>query len=79
MQTCHLLFVAEITRAEMTRVVKEISVKPVLTVTDDKLLEQQGAMVLLRPEGNRLVFEIDQAMAERANLKFSSRLLRLAR
>jgi hypothetical protein len=79
MQTCHLLFVAEISRTEMNRVVKEIAAKPILTVTDDKLLEQEGVMVLLRPEGNRLVFELDQAMAERANLKFSSRLLRLAR
>jgi hypothetical protein len=78
-QTCHLLFVAEITRPEMTRVVKELAARPVLTVTDDKLLEQEGAMVLLRPEGRNLVFEIDRIMAERVNLKLSSRLLRLAR
>jgi hypothetical protein len=78
-QACHLLFVAEITRSEMTRVVKEIAARPVLIVTDDELLGQEGAMVLLRPEGNRLVFEIDLATAESVNLKISARLLRLSR
>jgi hypothetical protein len=78
-QACQLLFVADIPRSEMARVVKAIAGRPVLIVTDDKLLEQEGAMVLVRPEGDRLVFEIDLAMAERVNLKVSSRLLRLAR
>jgi hypothetical protein len=78
-QACHLLFVAEITRSEMTRVMKAIAARPVLIVTDDKHLEQEGAMVLVRPEGNHLVFEIDLAMAESVNLKISARLLRLAR
>jgi hypothetical protein len=79
MKTCHLLFIAEITRPEMTRVVKEIATRPILTVTDDVILEEEGAMILLRPEGDYLVFEIDHAMAQRVNLNISSRLLRLAR
>jgi hypothetical protein len=78
-QTCHLLFVAEIPRSEMTRVVKAIAARPVLIVTDDELLEKEGAMILVRPEGDRLVFEINLAMAESVNLKVSARLLRLAR
>jgi hypothetical protein len=76
---CNILFVAEIKREEMNRIVEEINKRPVLIVTDDEALVKAGAAIFLRPEGRRLVFEIDLSVAKSAQLEISARLLRLAR
>lgn len=76
---CQVLFLTETDRMTDTRVLREISGLPILTVTDDEAVARTGAMIFLRPERQRLVFEINVAAARSANLNISSRLLRLAR
>ncbi len=76
---CHVLFIAEVGRTEFAQIKREIAGYPVLTVTDNESLAQSGVAIFLRPERQRLVFEIDANTARNANLNISARLLRLAR
>jgi hypothetical protein len=52
--------------------------KAVLTISNSRDFLQQGGMVALMQERTRLGIRINLPPANRANLKFSSRLLRLA-
>jgi hypothetical protein len=76
---CHLLFIAESDNIETSRMIQSIALQPILTVTEDLTLVDKGVMILLRPEGKRLVFEIDHNTAKKSQLNISSRLLRLAK
>ncbi len=76
---CHVLFIAEVGRSEFAQIKREISGQPILTVTDNESLAKSGVAIFLRPEHQRLVFEIDANAARNANLNISARLLRLAR
>lgn len=51
----------------------------VLVVADDPAALNRGAAVALGLEGDRVVFDINQEVAARANLKVSYKLQRLAR
>lgn len=76
---CHVLFIADVERAEFAQLKREIAARPVLIITDNEQLAKSGVAIYLRTEGQRLVFEIDANAAKRANLNISARLLRLAR
>lgn len=76
---CQMIYIAETGHVQAVRIMQEIIALPVLTVTDDERLAEEGMTIFLRPEGQRIVFEIDTAAAKRVNLNISSRLLRLAR
>lgn len=76
---CHVLFLAESERMADAKILRGISGQPILTITDDEAIARNGAMIFLRPERQRLVFEINVGAAKNANLNISSRLLRLAR
>lgn len=76
---CHVLFLAESERMADAKILRGIAGQPILTITDDEAIARSGAMIFLRPERQRLVFEINVGAAKNANLNISSRLLRLAR
>jgi hypothetical protein len=76
---CHVLFIAELARSEFAQLKREIAGQAILTVTDNADLAKSGVAIFLRPEHQRLVFEIDAGAAKLANLNISARLLRLAR
>jgi hypothetical protein len=75
---CHILFIAEVERPEFALLKREIAGRAILTVTDNEALAKSGLAIFLRPERQRLVFEINTNAAISANLKISARLLRLA-
>ncbi|MEO7649663.1 MAG: YfiR family protein [Bryobacteraceae bacterium] len=50
---------------------------PVLTIGDEDRPQASGAMVNLTVEGGRTRFRLNPELARRANLRFSSKLLRL--
>jgi hypothetical protein len=52
---------------------------PVLTVTDGERLAEQGAMINLRLRDRKVRFDVNVEAADRAGLKLSSQLLKLAR
>ncbi len=78
---CRMLFLASTLEDDsaLLKFVRETVGQPILTVTDDERLQDKGPAIFLRPDGSRLVFEVDQDAVARANLVLSSRLLRLAK
>jgi hypothetical protein len=75
----HILFISGSEGANMPRVLKQIGRAPVLTVSDIERFAEDGGMVQLVMDQNRVRFAINVAVVERAGLKPSSQLLKLAR
>lgn len=76
---CHILFISPSEKNLLPEILKALENSSVLTVSElEGFIEQEG-MVNLAVENNRLVFEINQAAAEKAKLKFDARLLQLAK
>ena len=74
---CLILVIAGRTRmAEWTRGVR---LAPVLTVGDGEGFAANAGLIGLYADGDRLRFEINQEASQRAGLKLSSQLLKLAR
>ena len=63
---------------EVTDIIKAAGNGPVLTVGDTAGFINSGGMIRFTERGRRIRFEINLAAAERASLRVSSRLLRLA-
>jgi hypothetical protein len=78
-QQCQLLFVGEGESGPGSRLFGKLQGTPVLTVTDDPRMNRSAAMLILFPEARRLAFEASVDLAKRSRLKFSSKLLGLAR
>lgn len=75
---CQVVFIGDVEPKRTARLMAAIERSPVLTITDDKRL-QSNAMIFLSTENQRLVFEVNAETSKRANLAFSSKLLRLAK
>jgi hypothetical protein len=75
---CHVLFVSRSERERLPRILAEVRERPVLTVSDTKGFLDQGGIINFTLEGSKVRFEINQDSAEKAGLKISSKLLRLA-
>jgi hypothetical protein len=74
---CHVLYVPAAT-PERRALLAAIKGRPVLTVSDADGFLDEGGVVQLRLIANRVRFNIDAAAAERAGLRLSAQLLRLA-
>jgi hypothetical protein len=75
---CHILFVSESKRKFFSDILSIIKGKPVLTVSDMKEFTSRGGIINFVKVKNDISFEINAAAAEKARLKFSSKLLKLA-
>lgn len=75
----HILFISDSEAGNVARIVKQLNRVPVLTVSDLDRFAERGGMVQLETEQNRVRFAINVAAVERAGLKPSSQLLKLAR
>lgn len=76
---CHVLFVSRSERNRLPRILAAVGSFPVLTVGDTPGFLNQGGIVNFTLEGSKVRFEISQTAAERAGIKISSKLLRLAK
>ena len=74
---CHVLFVPR--GAAATAYIRAAQGQPVLTVGETPDFIALGGIANFIPEGNNVRFEINAGAADRAGLRISSRLLRLAR
>ncbi len=74
---CHILVVAG--RESMAQWARSVRNAPVLTVGDGEGFAASGGVIGLFAEGEKLRFEVNQDAAQRAGLKLSSQLLKLAR
>jgi len=76
---CHLLVLLGDQNQHAKLVVEKLKGLPVLTVSDDESFTRKGGHISFFREKNKLRFEINWRAANRAKLKISSRLLKLAR
>jgi hypothetical protein len=75
-----ILFVAEDDPAEARRALKALRGQPVLTVGETSGFAERGGLIGFRlTDDGRVAFDVNLQLAERAGLKVSSQLLRVAR
>lgn len=79
LEPVHLLFVSASVRKQLPLLFKALEGHSVLTVSDMEGFAQQGGVINLVIRNQRLGFEINEDAAQRANLKISSKLLKLAK
>ena len=79
---CHLVFITEKENERVARLVhtaQSTAQAPVLTVGESETFADSDGMIRLVVEEGGVRFDINAAAAERAGLRFSSQLLKLAR
>lgn len=76
--SCHCVFVARSERERLAGYVESLAGLPVLTVGETESFARDAGIIGFRIESNKVRFEINQGMAERAGLKISSHVLKLA-
>jgi hypothetical protein len=76
--TCHVLFVPDPRPARARAILKHVAERPVLTVGDRPGFLEAGGIINLKIVDDRVRFEVNLPAAERAGLRLSSQLLRLA-
>ncbi len=74
---CHILFVADSERRRLPDIVNGIRGASVLTVSDLDHFLEAGGIIRFYMEGNKVRFLINNDAAKRADLKISSKLLKL--
>ncbi len=75
---CHVVFVAASDREALDATLGRLAGRPVLTVSDARSGAERGAVIGLMLEERRVRFEVNLAAADRAGLKLSSQLLKVA-
>lgn len=75
---CHLLFISSSEKWRLRQILAEVAGQPVLTVSDISDFAEQGGIISLTNEETKIKITINQGSAQRAGLKISSQLLRIA-
>jgi hypothetical protein len=78
-RAAHILFVSASAENSMGASPRELIEHGVLTIGESKSFARSGGILVFTFEGDNLVFEIDQGIAEKAELKISAKLYNLAR
>ena len=79
LKACHLLFVSTSEKKRVVQLIDALKGGSVLTVGEMAQFNQLGGIISFVMEANRVRFEINVPMADRARLRISSKLLALAR
>lgn len=77
--TSHILFIAGSEDEALARILRRLDAAPTLTIGESPHFAEQGGMVRFRKDRDRVGFEINVASTEKAGLRVSSQLLKLAR
>jgi hypothetical protein len=75
---CHLLYISSPALPELAQLLALTRNQPILTIADRLDSGDSHAVINLGLEQRRIIFDIDLAAANRAGLRLSSKLLRLA-
>ncbi len=75
---CHMAFVSAKTSIPFESVLETIGDRPVLVVGDLPDIAEKGGTIAFRVVNNRIRVEVNLASARTANLRISSKLLRLS-
>jgi hypothetical protein len=76
--SCNILFISPSEEERLPRILKELGRTSVLTVGETEHFGERGGMINFRVEGERVRLEINVEATQRAGLKVSSQLLKLA-
>jgi hypothetical protein len=79
LQNCHLVFVSPSERQHVDEILRALSNRPVLTVSEVPGFAERGGVINFYFEGKKIRFEINPSAARRHDLKLSAQLLNLAR
>jgi len=78
-QSCHILFISRSEKQDLARILRSVGPSGTLTVGDMDGFVRAGGVVHFFMKQNKVRFEINVTAAEKARLKISSKLLKLAR
>lgn len=78
LKTCQVLFISRSEEKSLPRIFGSLAGSSVLTVSDAERFSENGGIICLIRQENKVRFKINVRAAERAGLKISSKLLRLA-
>lgn len=76
--TCHILYISDSEKNNLTEIIKRLDRLPVLTVSDVGQFAERGGMIQLVKEQNRVRIAINTTATNQVGLKPSSQLLKLA-
>lgn len=76
---CDLLFVSASENENLTAILEHTDGKPILTVGDSVDFVKRGMLLNFIKDGSRVVFEMNLDAVRRSRLRFSSRLMGLAK
>jgi hypothetical protein len=79
LEDCHILFISLSEARRLRPLLEVLKNASVLTVSEIEWFAKEGGIIHLTLEEGKVRFEVNVAAAERARLKISSRLLRLAK
>jgi hypothetical protein len=74
-----ILFISRSEADDLPRILQRLAAAPILTVGESAQFAERGGMIRFRREGERIGFDINVGSTERAGLRVSSQLLKLAR
>lgn len=75
---CRVLFISSSEDAQLKNILATLEKTSVLTVSDMSQFTRRGGMIQFVDEANRVRFEVNLTVAERAGLTLSSQLLKVA-
>lgn len=75
---CQILFICDSEKKYLPQILEHLQGRSVLTVGETEGFAQAGVIANFVLQDNKVRFEINVAAAERAGLKFSAKLLKLA-
>ncbi len=78
-RTCHMVFISSSEQKRFRQIADSLQGTSILTITEAEEVSAAKGIVNLFVEGGKVQFEVDISAAEKANLRISSKLLRLAR
>ena len=78
-RSCQMLYIAKAEKDDVDDAVKGLEQLPVLTVSDIRGFVSREGMIEFIPEEGRLRFGVNIAAAQRAHLKVSSQLIKVAK
>jgi hypothetical protein len=80
LQLCHMLYIGPSESAHLREVARAIGTAPVLTVSDGvEQFAQQGMVINFLLIDNKIRFEINVAIAKKANLSMAAQLLQVGK
>ncbi|MDH3444645.1 MAG: YfiR family protein, partial [Deltaproteobacteria bacterium] len=77
--SCQIVFVSVSEESRYAQIIEAMKTLPILTVGEESNFIRAGGMISFVIEDNRIRFEINLSPAEKAGIKISSKLLKLAK